>query len=91
MVARTRTQAELDRRDTHMENAQAYALELVRDAALRGLTGYDVTVSIASVLAARNPTLAGKVLVAVGDAIRMQPITKIIPLTGDDISHGTSH
>lgn len=79
MVARTKTAAELEQRDTHMGNAAEYALQVVKDAELRGLSGYDVCVSFASVLAARNATLAGKVLVAVGDAIRAQPITKIIP------------
>lgn len=45
---------------------------------MRGLDGAEVAIAIATVMAARNPTLAGKVLVAVGDAIRLNPITKII-------------
>ena len=73
-----KTQAQEVERDDHMANAINYATQLVADAELRGLTGYDVAISIAGVLAARNPTLAGKVLIAVGNAIRLQPVTKII-------------
>ena len=73
-----KTQAEEAKRDDHMDNAISYATQLVADAELRGLSGYDVCVSIAAVLAARNPTLAGKVLVAVGNAIRLQPVTKVV-------------
>jgi len=75
---RKKTQAEELERDDHMANAINYATQLVADAELRGLTGYDVAISIAGVLAARNATLAGKVLIAVGNAIRMQPVTKIV-------------
>jgi hypothetical protein len=73
-----KTQKQELERDEHMANALAYADQLVAAAELRGLTGYDMTRSIAAVLAARNPTLAGKVLVAVMDAVNLNPITKVI-------------
>ena len=81
-----KTQAAEARRDEHMANAINYTNDLVRDAELRGLSGYDLAVSISAVLAARNPTLCGKVLVAVGNAIRAQPVTKIVkPSEADTI------
>lgn len=73
-----KTEAEKFERQDHMDNAAAYALGICQDAELRGVSGYDVAVALASVLAARNPTLAGKVLVAVGDAIRRNPVIKIV-------------
>jgi len=78
MSLKKKTQAQELERDEHMARAIEYATQLVADAQLRGLTGYDVAISIAGVLAARNATLAGKVLIAVGNAIRMQPVTKIV-------------
>lgn len=78
-----KTQTEEIERDGHIDNAISYATQLCRDAELRGLTGPEVAISIAGVLAARNPTLAGKVLVAVGNAIRMQPVTKILKAASD--------
>jgi len=72
-----KTGAQVAERDAHMQNAADYAVQVCDAAELRGLTGYQVAVSFASVLAARNPTLAGKVLVAVMDAIQRQPITNI--------------
>jgi hypothetical protein len=65
-------------RDEHMDNAMSYTLGIIKEADLRGLDGADVALAIATVIASCNPTLAGKVLVAVGDAIRLNPITKII-------------
>jgi len=82
MSLKKKTQAEELERDDHMANAINYATQLVADAELRGLTGYDVAISFAGVLAARNPTLAGKVLIAVGNAIRMQPVTKLVTPEG---------
>ena len=74
-----KTEAEKFERQDHMDNAANYALGICRDAELRGISGYEVAIALASVLAARNPTLAGKVLMAVCDAIRSNPVTKIIP------------
>jgi hypothetical protein len=73
-----KTPAQEAERDEHMDNTMSYTIGIIKDAELRGLNGADVAVTIATVMAARNPTLAGKVLVAVGDAIRLNPITKII-------------
>jgi hypothetical protein len=73
-----KTPAQEAERDEHMDNAMNYTIGIIRDAELRGLDGADVAIAIATVMASRNPTLAGKVLVAVGDAIRLNPITKII-------------
>lgn len=70
MVARTRTKAELAERDDHMGYADDFALQICREAEQRGLGAYQVAAAIASVLAGRNPTLAGKVLYSVRDAIR---------------------
>jgi hypothetical protein len=81
-----KTEAEKADRQNYMDNAAAYTLGICRDAELRGLSGYEVAVAIASVLAARNPTLAGKVLVAVGDAIRLNPVTKIIAPPADTVN-----
>jgi hypothetical protein len=66
------------KRKDHMNSAAAYMLGICQDADLRGLSGYEVAVALASVLAARSPTLAGEVLVAVGDAIRLNPVTRIV-------------
>jgi hypothetical protein len=85
-----KTAAQEAARDKHMDNAMDYTLGIIRDNAmdytlgiireadLRGLDGADVAVAIATVMASCNPMLAGKVLVAVSDAIRLNPITKII-------------
>jgi hypothetical protein len=78
MVARTITEAERGVRDRHMESAIAFAEQLCKDAELRGLSGYDLVKSLAGVMAVRDPTLAGDVLVAVGDAIRLEPVRKVI-------------
>jgi len=61
-----------------MDNAAAYMLGICQDAELRGLSGYEVAVALATVLAGHDPDIAGKVLVAVGDAIRLNPVTKIV-------------
>lgn len=80
-----------------MSNAADYTTVLCDDAKLRGISGYEVAVALASVLAARNPTLAGKVLVAVRDTITALPITRIvtsapIDLTNlQDVAHGPAH
>jgi hypothetical protein len=76
-----KTAAQEAERDEHMDNAMSCTIGIIRDAELRGFNGAQVAIAIANVLAARNPTLAGKVLVAVGDAIRLNPITKIITPT----------
>jgi hypothetical protein len=73
-----KTAAQEAERDRHMDDAMRYTLGIIREADLRGLDGADVALAIATVIASCNPTLAGKVLVAVSDAIRLNPITKII-------------
>lgn len=88
MVART--QAQKAERDEHMDSAAEYAVGLMREAELRGISGYDLVIAFASVLAARNPTLAGKVLISVRDVIREQPITKILRADGQ-IAVAESH
>jgi len=82
-----KTKAEKFKRDGHMDNAAAYMLGICQDAELRGLSGYDVAVALATVLAGRAPDFAGEVLHAVGYAIRLNPVTKIVtPSQSDSIN-----
>ena len=80
-----KTEAEKTRRDEHMANALEYAETVVRDAQLRGVSGYDLFISFAAVVAARNPSLAGKLLLATSQAICAYPITKVIKPEPDEI------
>jgi hypothetical protein len=70
--------AEEHKRKAHMDSAAAYMVGICRDAELRGLSGYEVAVALATVLAGREPDLAGEILYAVGNAIRLNPVTKIV-------------
>jgi len=78
-----KTQAQEMKREDHMEAAAVFALAMIGRAELRGISAADLVVSIASVLAARNPTLAGKVLASIDDAIMRQPVTKVIQPKSD--------
>lgn len=62
----------------HMANAGTEVVRLLEQAEIRNIDGGMVAVILSQVLAARNATLAGKVLMAVEVAIQKYPIVKII-------------
>jgi hypothetical protein len=70
--------ADQARRDEQMANALEYAETVAHEADLRGVSGYDLFQSFVAVLAARNATLAGKLLYACSEAIRHHPVTKVL-------------
>lgn len=76
-MTRIRTRRELDQRDDHMAAAGTHTEHLCKIAEQRGLTGFDVAVSIAMLLAARNGTLAGKILMALEQSLMQQPVKPV--------------
>ena len=65
-------------RQKHMDAAISYMQGVIDDAELRGLSGYDVAISLAAIVAGRDPKLAGECLVALLGAIQSNPVTKIV-------------
>lgn len=64
-------------REEHMVNADDFARAIIEEAHIRDISAESVAVVMAQALAAKNTEIAGKVLLAVMNAICLQPITKI--------------
>jgi predicted RNase H-like nuclease len=69
-------------RDLMVDNAQAFAQVLVHEAKLRGLSIAEILEAVVMVMAARNPTLAGKVMEACMASLQRHPVTKVIAADG---------
>lgn len=67
-----------EQHDEAMARAGEFVQHLLREAELRGIDGGNVATILAMIVSARNPTLGGKVLLAVEAQLQKYPIVKII-------------
>jgi len=68
-----------EQREVHMANAGTELARLLEQARIRNIDGDMVATVLIAVLASRNATLAGKVLMGVEMAIQKYPVVRIIP------------